>query len=382
VARCWSDGPAADNGKVPESDARVRRLANLAVAAAGTAGHEPVIEPRRPFRETVNSAYNAHVMILFLHGEDTYRSLRKLGEIRAKFLRDVDPSGLNVADLDAHNQDLGELQAAVSAMPFLAKKRLVVARHFIEETGKKEAEALAAMLKKIPEETILVVYESASAKDLSDSPAFEPLKKLQHYPEFSPLAGRNLSEWVRAEAKSREFEFEPASFEAYLASAGNDLWRLSGELDKLSAYAAATSRTIDASALAALTELQVESDLFGFIDAMAVGDAARAAELLEVLLDQGGSEVMLLSRLQSHVRNLLLAADISSTGQMTKDRLAKELGVHPFVAGKLAAQVRRFDFARLKAAYLSLIDADLKLKTGGWATPRLALDLFLLEQAI
>lgn len=318
-------------------------------------------------------------MILFLHGEDTYRSLRKLGEIRAKFLRDVDPSGLNVADLNAQNQDLAELQAAVSAMPFLAKKRLVVARHFIEEADKKEAVALAELLKKIPEETILVVYESAAAQDL-DGPAFDQLKGTQYYPELSPLAGRNLAEWVRAEAKSREFEFEPAVFEAYLASAGNDLWRLAGELDKLSAYASSTNQKIDAVALTALTELQVESDLFGFIDAVAVGDSARAAELLEVLLDQGGSEVMLLSRLQSHVRNLLLAADIAATGQVTKDRLAKELGVHPFVAGKILAQVRRFDFPRLKTAYLSLIDADLKLKTGGWATPRLALDLFLLEQ--
>ena len=296
-------------------------------------------------------------------------------------MRDVDPSGLNVANLDAHSQDLPDLQAAVSAMPFLAKKRLVVARHFIEESAKKEAEALATILNKIPEDTILVVYESVSAKDLEDSPAFEPLKKLQHYPEFSSLVGRVLADWVRAEARNREFEFEPASFEAYLASAGNDLWRLAGELDKLSAYAAATGTKIDASALAALTELQVESDLFGFIDAVAVGDAARAAELLEVLLDQGGSEVMLLGRLQAHVRNLLLAADIAATGQVSKDRLAKELGVHPFVAGKLAAQVRRFDFARLKSAYLSLIDADLKLKTGGWSSPRLALDLFLLEQA-
>lgn len=308
-------------------------------------------------------------MILFLYGADTYRSKRQLGEIRAKFLRDVDPSGLNVADLDAESAGLDDLRAAASAAPFLAPKRLVVARNFLAEADKKEAEALADVLKKVPEDTILVVYESVGGDEL-DGAAFDQLKKLKHYPEFAPLTGKPLADWIRAEAKARKLEIEPAAFETFVVSAGNDLWRVIGELDKFAAGADPRD----------LTGTQAESDLFGFLDAVAVGDAARAAELLETLLDRGESEVMILNRLQAHVRNLLLAADIAATGTITKERLVKELAVHPFVAGKLVAQVRRFDRARLKTAYLSLIDADIKLKTGGWAVPRLALDLFLLEQ--
>ncbi|MBI3627096.1 hypothetical protein HY224_03555 [Candidatus Uhrbacteria bacterium] len=57
-------------------------------------------------------------MIFFLHGADTYRSRQKLKEIKDKFRKDVDPSGLNITVLDGAKADLDILSRAFMSAPF------------------------------------------------------------------------------------------------------------------------------------------------------------------------------------------------------------------------------------------------------------------------
>jgi len=102
---------------------------------------------------------------------------------------------------------------------------------------------------------------------------------------------------------------------------------------------------------------------------------------LDILLEQGETEVSILSRLQAHVRGLLVAADLSVLGQATKERLSREIGVHPFAAAKLISQCRHFKPHELERLYVKLIDADEQLKRGGWPKARAALDLFLADIA-
>ncbi len=319
-------------------------------------------------------------MILFLYGEDAYRSKKKLDEIRAKFLRDLDPSGLNLQQLDGETATVDEMRAAVSAAPFLAKKRLLVLTDAIGSASKKEAEALAELMDAVPEDTILVVRERVGAGELEDAPAYEKIKGGKFYPEFKPLGPKELQAWILAEAKERGAEFQKDGLAAYLPLAGTDTWKIAGELDALSAtaHAAGTGR-ITAEQVRSLAHLQAEQSVFDLLDAVGTRRADQAVKLLDALLEQGESEVALLSRLQGHVRGLLVAADLSVLGQATKERLAREIGVHPFAAAKLVSQSRYFKPHELERLYVKLIDADEQLKRGGWPKPRAALDLFLAE---
>lgn len=316
-------------------------------------------------------------MILFLYGEDSYRSIRKLEEIRAKFLRDIDPSGLNVTELDGEKAELGDLQAALASAPFLAKKRLVVAKGFLAAAGKKDGDALAEQLDRVPEDSILVVHERVSGADLEDSPGYRKLKDGKFYPEFKPLGPKELQAWIVAEAKARGVEFSNEGLAAYVPLAGTDAWKISGELDVLSALARASGGKIVPESVREIAHLESEESIFDFLDAIGTRRPDLAIQKMENLLQQGETEVSLLSRLQSHVRGLLVAADLAVLGQATKDRLARELGVHPFAAAKLVSQSRYYKPHELEALYVWLIDADEKLKRGGWPKPRLALDLFL-----
>ncbi len=321
-------------------------------------------------------------MILFLYGDDTYRSKKKLDEIRAKFLRDIDPSGLNLLQIDGEKAEVPEIRSAVSASPFLAKKRMVILKDAIASAGKKEAEPLAELMDAVPEDTILVVRERVGAEELEGSPAFDKLKGGKFYPEFKPQGPKELQAWILAETKERGVEFLKDALVAYLPVAGNDAWKISGELDALAATARAdgTGRITSAS-VRGLAHLQAEQSVFDFLDAVGSRRADLAVRLLDALLEQGETEVALLSRLQAHVRGLLVAADLSVLGQATKERLAREIGVHPFAAAKLVSQCRYFKPQELERLYVKLIDADEQLKKGGWPKARAAIDLFLAEIA-
>ncbi len=316
-------------------------------------------------------------MILFLYGQDSYRSKKKLDDIRAKFLREIDPSGLNVNEIDGEKSELTDMHAALSSSPFLSKKRLVVIKGALASAKKKEAEALSELLDHVPEDTILVLHERVGTADLEGSPAFEKLKNGKFYPEFKPLGPKELKAWIETETQSRGAAFTDEGLAAYVPLAGADAWKIAGELDVLSALARSSDGKIGPSQVREIAHLETEESVFDFLDAIGTRRPDIAIQKMEHLLQQGETEVSLLSRLQAHLRGLLVAADLTALGQATKDRLARELGVHPFAAAKLLSQSRYFKLQELETLFLWLIDADEKLKRGGWPKPRLALDLFL-----
>lgn len=65
-------------------------------------------------------------MIIYLFGPDTFRSRRKLNQIKQKFINEIDKSSLNVELLNGQALDVAEFEKAIFTPPFLAKKRMVI----------------------------------------------------------------------------------------------------------------------------------------------------------------------------------------------------------------------------------------------------------------
>lgn len=322
-------------------------------------------------------------MILFLYGEDTYRSQRQLEEIRAKFLKDVDASGLNLIELEAGKSDIGEAAAALTASAFLANRRLVILKGFLQASKRKPTihKEWAALYDRVPDDTIAVIHEQLSGESFGKSAAFGRLKKEKFYPEFAPLSPRQMTGWIKQEAKARSLEFSRDGLQAYARTAGTDLWKVAAELDKFAAYGRSTKKPVDAETVSQLSDYSTEESIFEFLDMIGARNMSRAAEIFNGLLEQGESEIMLVSRLQSHFRSLLVCADLARTEKVKKDRLVRELGIHPFVATKVISQSRYFDRDELVEIYGWLIEADKKLKVGGWPKPRMAIDMLLMKLA-
>jgi len=137
------------------------------------------------------------------------------------------------------------------------------------------------------------------------------------------------------------------------------LWQ---EIAKLTAYKG-YSGVIGVEDVVALTPRSAEAKVFLVTDALSQKNKATALRHVRQLWQDGEEPLMVLAMLARHIRQLLLAREMLDEG-LSADEVAKALGGHPFVTGKVVAASRTFDPARLREMLVSCFDIDNKGKSG------------------
>src|SRR5919204_3800400 len=104
--------------------------------------------------------------IYLLFGNDDFAIARKLKEFESDF-PDPTTANMNTARLDARSMDENDLNNAVNAMPFLAKRRLVLLTNLSAKYNNPSArKKFLEFIGKSPETTRMVMYESVEPPDV------------------------------------------------------------------------------------------------------------------------------------------------------------------------------------------------------------------------
>lgn len=320
------------------------------------------------------------------HGDDSISRDEALARMKAALGDDGD---LNCSQFDGATSSVPEVLAAVKSLPFLADKRLVIARGLVShitrrgagQAGKSATDRLIAELPDLPDFARLVLVEDGL---LSEKNRLLKAARAQDNGYIRAFAKpQNLTRWIGERAKSEyAAEITPQAAEAIASVVNDDLLRADNELCKLVSYVDG-ERPISEEDVAALTPYVPEANVFEMVDALASGNGARALELIQQSLhdDPKDPGFRLFALIVRQFRLLLMTRDhIAQGGGSQGPAIAKALGVHPFVAGKLARQARRFRIEQLDAILKHLQRADQDMKTGR-IQPRLALDLLVTSLA-
>src|SRR5574339_832771 len=103
--------------------------------------------------------------LYFLYGNDEFAITRKLKEFEADFT-DPTTADMNTARLDARALNENDLNTAVNAMPFLAKRRLVLlANPSAKYNNQAARKKFLEFIEKAPDTTRLVLYENVEPRD-------------------------------------------------------------------------------------------------------------------------------------------------------------------------------------------------------------------------
>src|SRR5574339_781425 len=103
--------------------------------------------------------------LYFLYGNDEFAITRKLKEFEADFT-DPTTADMNTARLDARAMNENDLNTAVNALPFLAKRRLVLlANPSSRYNNAASRRKFLEFIEKEPDTTRLVMYELVDARD-------------------------------------------------------------------------------------------------------------------------------------------------------------------------------------------------------------------------
>ncbi len=299
-------------------------------------------------------------MIIFLYGQDTYRSKNKLKEIIEHY-RKTHKSGLNLRFLDLSDkeaEDFKRFEDSVRQASMFKEKRLEVVLNPFSDNSFKEA-----FLKKGEEfansEDIILLFQQGEVR--KNDKLFKFLKEKAKSQEFSLLTGSKLDSWVKEEFKKRGFDIKENLAEKLVSFVGNDLWRMENEILKLANYK--KGKEIKEEDIELLVKPEIETDIFKTIDAIAKRDRKKALSFIHKHLEKGDTPLYLLSMIGYQIRNVLSVKDMAERA-FPYNVILKKSGLHPFVVKKSYSQAKAFSLEELKKIYQKIFEADLSIKVG------------------
>ncbi|MFH1089833.1 MAG: DNA polymerase III subunit delta [Candidatus Uhrbacteria bacterium] len=315
-------------------------------------------------------------MIILVYGDDSFRVQEKVESLRTAFKTKFDPTGMNLSvfpDVKTGKMDPNEVIRSAMSFPFLAEKRMVIARD-LAASNKKDL-AWAEGLDKVPASTIFILWETLEPKELERKPLFKKLQTVAeaHFYPFPRIEGAALAKWISGRVVERGGTIAPDALRALIERAENDLWQIDGEIQKLVAFADGEQITKDM--VSKLVCASFDSNVFNLMDAVSSRRTAEVIKLLDEERISGAADGYIFSMLLRQIRILLgVRTVLAENPRATKESLAENLGLHPFVASKALEQARRFSEAELQKIHSFFYDLDLGMKSGKYSD-KLAVDL-------
>lgn len=305
-------------------------------------------------------------MLITLAGENSFGLGVELQKITAAFLAAHDEFG--VERLDGEEVEFGRLQEALTSLPFLADKKLIVLRR--PSANKQFTEQAEELLTGVPETTDVVIIEPKLDKRLA---YYKLLKKSTDFREFKELDVAGLVRWLVAEATVKQGKITLADASYLVQRVGTNQQLLANELEKLLLH----SNTITRQSIDLLTEATPQSTIFELLEAAFAGNRKRTLQLYseQRALKVEPPQIVAMLAWQLHIVALIKAAKDRSV-----DQIAGEAKLSPFVVKKSQSIARRLTLAELRALIQDLLAIDARSKSKGLDADE-ALQNYLLQLA-
>ncbi|MBI2858350.1 MAG: DNA polymerase III subunit delta [Chloroflexi bacterium] len=324
-------------------------------------------------------------MLYILYGPDEFSRREAL----RKIMSDCGclPGDSNVTTLEGKSVTIQHVSALCDSIPFFASHRLVLIEGLLDrfskrpprgETNQKPAgpdliTAFEDYVKRMPASTILVLL------DQDIKPANLLLKRLSplgDVRQFQSLKGGRLHEWLRQRISEKGGKITPLALARMAEYAGNDLWGVDNEIDKLLLYS--DGLQIGEADVTGVMSISQEANKYALADMVVSRRLKQAQKTLHRLLDEGMQATQMIASLAYELSLILRAREGLDQG-LQKGQVQERLGTPPgFRTDKILRQARECTLERLSRLYSFAVSADISVKTGAMSE-ELALDIFLVD---
>ena len=316
-------------------------------------------------------------MLYIFHGEDDFTRKEALAQL-VEGLEAPEALATNTSKLDGSDVTFDHLISVVNSLPFLADHRLVIVEGLLSRSNPPERqrgrapatrtkkgartnsqwEGLPEVVKAMPSSTILVLDDGPLHRDNPMLKALAPGAKVK---AFEPLKGGKLQSWIRTRIFETGGQISPKATSLLLASYDGSLWKLAGDIEKLTLYAA--GRAIEESDVEKLVAGSQDANIFAMVDAVVAGNRAKAFRQLSVLLTDGVSAFHILTMIGRQLRMMALAMDLEAH-RVPSSEYPRHLGTSSrFAIDKVMEQASGTTLPAITRAYEVVLETDLKLKS-------------------
>ena len=304
------------------------------------------------------------------YGDEEYLKKFYAGRARTHTVGDdADLSEWNTYIINADKDTkLSELEGATLAVSMMGDRTYVQYNADLTSFTTEETDRLIEIIESIdPESTVLLIVTPPEGFDPG-----KPKKPSQMYKRFDSAAKlvdlscetpAELKKWMARRLSQDSLTITPDAAELLLVRATDNMFILSGELDKLAAYSLANGISeINADVVLEISSVTAEDDSFALANAVLEGDRRRALSVLHIHKMHRESAVSVLASVTKCICDMMIVACLVAEGADKKTVVAKTK-MHEYRAGLYMQAVAGSPPERLIAAAARCREADLKLKS-------------------
>lgn len=261
----------------------------------------------------------------------------KVNQLQRVFVEKYDPASLNVDRIAIESADEGEREkflALTMAQPFMAEKRLIVARGLLMAVDKKSLGTWSDAVERLPDSTVLILMEELSEKELAKSALYPVIQKEETkiYP-ISDLSENEAIKYVEDLAHSWGAKIDKGVARAIVKLAGQDSIALQAALRPVAA--AANYSMIKLDQVSKFGRLEEEFGDFAFVDALIKRNNKLVWQTLDQKRREGEDSFMTLGSIAREVKIAKTVGYLKKSGErINASDLAKVMQIHPYVATK------------------------------------------------
>lgn len=287
-------------------------------------------------------------MITSIVGNNRYLMAERLAKLVSSF--EGKYGNLAIERIDADEASLDQINEAVSSLPFLAERKLVI----LKNLGlNKAAEEIEQIISSANTDIDVIIYDQITDKRTI---YYKTLKSKTTFKEYQNVEPRDLANWLVDEAKNSGAELKLSDANYLIERVGSNQQLLAGEVQKLSIYEPKISRQ----AIDLLTSKNPQTKVFDLLDAAFSGNKQKALALYADQRTQRVEPQEIMAMLAWQLR-LLVAASIGKEEQSSV--IAKDLGLSPYPLSKAQNLVAKIGTTRLKELVNDAAEIDRKAKT-------------------
>ena len=306
--------------------------------------------------------------IYLLFGPEDYLRDRAARAITNLALADAPLREFNESVYSLNYSSIREAIAAAEEMPMMAARRVVRITD-LNKILEEDEDSLRRYVDRPALESVVILTSIDVDKRRKLT---KTLLKACVSVEFAQLSTEDLTKWAQSRLRELHAKLDASTLKYILGLVGNDVRRLSNELEKL-ATAALPSETITRKLVDELVLHSRELSIFELSDYLIARDGRQALETVKRLLDDRTEPIALIGTLAASYHRLALAKELMSRGAPEQEvsRLV------PMLWGKrredFLATARRSDAAVLAQSIKLIANADLAIKTSR-GTPRMQIE--------
>ena len=175
-----------------------------------------------------------------------------------------------------------------------------------------------------------------------------------------------LTSWILGLLQKEGVKITRSGLQLFLERTGDDMERITRELDKLIAYVWGREG-ITAEDVEAVCTVRTENKIFDMINAMAEKKQKRALELYDDLLALREPPLRILALIARQFNLLLQVKDLRRQG-FDQNEIASRVGIMGFIVRSCLRQAEYFSEDDLPGRRRSALPRRKRLKPDGWGT--------------